>query len=72
VPILYMSLHTRPILPRCCFQRLTGVCVRGLWQMGQFAFIFVQSVLAYLEGPLCGSPDFSKLLSESAVVSYFP
>lgn len=30
--------------------------------MGQFAFIFVQSVLAYFEGPECGSPDFSKLL----------
>lgn len=38
------------------------VTVGVLEQMGQFAFILVQSVMAYLEGPSCGSPDFSKLL----------
>jgi hypothetical protein len=30
--------------------------------MGQFALIFTHSLLAYIKGPQCGSPDFSKLL----------
>ncbi len=31
-------------------------------QVVQFAAIFLQSVLAFWEGPQCGSPDFAKLL----------
>ncbi|TFJ81007.1 hypothetical protein NSK_007650 [Nannochloropsis salina CCMP1776] len=31
-------------------------------QVAQFAAIFLQSLLAFYEGPRCGSPDFSKIL----------
>jgi len=48
---------------------LTSFGIRSFWspyltalQLGQFSCILTQSLLAYFEGPLCGSPDFVKIL----------
>ena len=48
---------------------LATLGIRAWWspyitsmQLGQFALIFLQSLIAYNIGPECGSPDFAKLL----------
>mmetsp|Transcript_2413 Transcript_2413/g.3410 ORF Transcript_2413/g.3410 Transcript_2413/m.3410 type:complete len:391 (-) Transcript_2413:284-1456(-) len=48
---------------------LTAFGIKSWWapyltalQLGQFSCILTQSLLAYFEGPICGSPDFVKVL----------
>jgi hypothetical protein len=65
-PILVNSLcHVAVYLHYFC----TCLGVHSWWsshlaslQVIQFAAIFLQSSLAFYEGPSCGSPDFSKIL----------